>query len=69
MKIHHLNCGSVREIDPTYEGLPSTPAVNHCLLVQTDNELVLVETGLGLDDVRRPHETLTRRGWRWPRRR
>ncbi|KJK42749.1 beta-lactamase [Lentzea aerocolonigenes] len=59
MKIHHLNCGSVREIDPTYEGLPSTPAVNHCLLVETPRHgLVLVETGLGLDDVRDPSGTL-----------
>ncbi|WP_086664812.1 MBL fold metallo-hydrolase [Lentzea kentuckyensis] len=58
MKIHHLNCGSVRQIEPTYEGLPSAPAVNHCLLVETDSGLVLVETGLGLDDVRHPADTL-----------
>ncbi|MDT7784773.1 MAG: hypothetical protein QOF58_3192, partial [Pseudonocardiales bacterium] len=59
MKIHHLNCGSVREIDPTYEGLPSAPAVNHCLLVETLRDgLVLVETGLGLDDIRDPSGTL-----------
>jgi glyoxylase-like metal-dependent hydrolase (beta-lactamase superfamily II) len=58
MKIHHLNCGSVRQIDPTYEGLPSAHAVNHCLLVHTDSGLVLVETGLGLDDVRTPNDTL-----------
>jgi len=58
MKIHHLNCGSVREIDPTCEGLPSAHAVNHCLLLETDTGLVLVETGLGLDDIHRPNETL-----------
>jgi glyoxylase-like metal-dependent hydrolase (beta-lactamase superfamily II) len=58
MKIHHLNCGSVRQIEPTYEGLPSAPAVNHCLLVETDSGLVLVETGLGLDDIRHPADTL-----------
>ncbi|MEV6237709.1 MBL fold metallo-hydrolase [Lentzea sp. NPDC051838] len=59
MKIHHLNCGSVRQIDPTYEGLPSAAAVNHCLLIETARSgLVLVETGLGLDDVRHPSDTL-----------
>jgi glyoxylase-like metal-dependent hydrolase (beta-lactamase superfamily II) len=34
-------------------------AVNHCLLVETGSDgLVLVETGLGLGDVRRPDDTL-----------
>ncbi|MET8847428.1 MBL fold metallo-hydrolase [Amycolatopsis sp. NPDC004625] len=57
MKIHHLNCGSVRPIDAP--GLPTAPAVNHCLLAETDHDgLVLVETGLGLDDVRDPAATL-----------
>ncbi|MEV5970160.1 MBL fold metallo-hydrolase [Streptomyces sp. NPDC051921] len=59
MRIHHLNCGSVRTIDPTYDGPASLPAVNHCLLVETDADgLVLVETGLGLGDVRDPEAAL-----------
>ncbi|GAA3389792.1 MBL fold metallo-hydrolase [Streptomyces roseoviridis] len=59
MKIHHLNCGSVRTIEATYEGPAPAPAVNHCLLVETDHHgLVLVETGLGLGDVRDPEATL-----------
>ncbi|MEV4285029.1 MBL fold metallo-hydrolase [Nonomuraea bangladeshensis] len=59
MKIHHLNCGSVRTIEATYDGPPPAPAVNHCLLVETDADgLVLIETGLGLDDVRDPGGTL-----------
>ena len=59
MKIHHLNCGSVRTIEATYDGPPPAPAVNHCLLIETDTDgLVLVETGLGLDDVRDPGGTL-----------
>ncbi len=59
MKIHHLNCGSVRTIEATYDGPPPAPAVNHCLLVETDAAgLVLVETGLGLDDVRDPAGSL-----------
>lgn len=56
MKIHHLNCGSMREIDPGDQG-PATPAhaVNHCLLVETEvSGLVLVETGFGMVDVEQP---------------
>ncbi|MEV6647682.1 MBL fold metallo-hydrolase [Amycolatopsis sp. NPDC051371] len=57
MKIHHLNCGSVRQIEAP--GLPAAHAVNHCLLAETEHDgLVLVETGLGLDDVRDPTAAL-----------
>ncbi|MET8037805.1 MBL fold metallo-hydrolase [Streptomyces sp. NPDC005345] len=56
MKIHHLNCGSLRTIDRA-EG--SLPAVCHCLLVETDRDgLVLVESGIGTADVARPEENL-----------
>lgn len=59
MRIHHLNCGSVREVEPTYDGPLPARAVNHCLLVETDRDgLVLVETGLGLADVGSPSESL-----------
>ncbi|KOU75040.1 beta-lactamase [Streptomyces sp. MMG1533] len=59
MTIHHLNCGSLRRIEATYDGPPPRNAVNHCLLVETDSAgLVLVETGLGLDDVRHPDRSL-----------
>lgn len=63
MKIHHLNCGSVREIEPTYEGPAAAHAVNHCLLLETDADgLVLVETGLGLVDIADPDGVLGA-GW------
>ncbi|WP_432186908.1 MBL fold metallo-hydrolase [Streptomyces sp. Tue6028] len=56
MKVHHLNCGSMRTID-TDDG--SLPAVCHCLLVETDRDgLVLVDTGIGTADVARPEENL-----------
>lgn len=59
MKIHHLNCGSLRQIEATYAGPAPAAAVNHCLLVETASEgLVLVETGLGLGDIRDPAGTL-----------
>ncbi|MEV6026621.1 MBL fold metallo-hydrolase [Streptomyces sp. NPDC052036] len=59
MKTHHLNCGSLRTIEATYDGPHPASAVNHCLLVETDaDDLVLVETGLGLGDLRDPNGTL-----------
>lgn len=62
MRIHHLNCGSMLEIEPV-EGAdsPLAPArvVCHCLLIETDSAgLVLVESGLGVNDVTRPADTL-----------
>ncbi|MFI2780154.1 hypothetical protein [Streptomyces sp. ALB3] len=59
MDIHHLNCGCVLTIEATYDGPKPAAAVNHCLLMETDTAgLVLVETGLGLGDVRDPRGTL-----------
>lgn len=44
MKIHHLNCGTM-----------ALGAVDHCLLVETDdNGLLLVDTGFGLACIRDP---------------
>jgi glyoxylase-like metal-dependent hydrolase (beta-lactamase superfamily II) len=59
MNIHHLNLGSFREIDPTYDSLSPAPAVCHAFLVETPTSgLVLVESGLGSLDVERPAEAL-----------
>ncbi|MFG6195026.1 MBL fold metallo-hydrolase [Nonomuraea sp. JJY05] len=60
MRIHHLNLGSMREIE-SLDGQPAAPAVCHALLVETPaSGLVLVEAGLGLDDVAKPEEMLER---------
>lgn len=48
MKVHHLNCGTMRPVR-TPDGL-----VCHVLLVETDNGLVLVDSGLGLQDATDP---------------
>jgi len=68
MKIHHLNCGTMR-------GLGLKPlngsggiirpglAVLHCLLIETDDGLVLVDSGWGLDAYRNP--TGFERVFRW----
>ncbi|GAA2834784.1 MBL fold metallo-hydrolase [Kitasatospora paracochleata] len=56
MRIHHLNCGSMRAVE---SGGESLPAVCHCLLVETDRDgLILVDTGLGTADVATPERTL-----------
>lgn len=49
--IHHLNCGTL--LVPTYPTV-----VCHCLLLQEDKHLALVDTGIGLQDVRNPVERL-----------
>ncbi|MGW1605940.1 MBL fold metallo-hydrolase [Streptomyces eurythermus] len=66
MRIHHLNCGSMREIPPLYEESAGAsaadrarPLVCHCLLIETDADgLVLVETGLGTAGLPDPERSL-----------
>ncbi len=48
MLIHHLNCGT---LDPFY---PSIKGICYCMLVHTDDGLVLVDTGFGLADYLAP---------------
>jgi|SRR6478609_3922278 len=56
MRIHHLNCGSLRAVEHAGE---ERRAVCHCLLIETDRDgLVLVDTGLGTADVADPSRTL-----------
>jgi glyoxylase-like metal-dependent hydrolase (beta-lactamase superfamily II) len=45
MKVHHLNCGTMK--------LPA-PMVCHVLLIETDDGLVLVDSGFGTDDCANP---------------
>ncbi|OLT31713.1 MBL fold metallo-hydrolase [Actinomadura sp. CNU-125] len=59
MRVHHLNCGTSRPAGGslvTGIGSPFSLArlICHCLLIETDDGLVLVDTGYGLDDVARP---------------
>jgi glyoxylase-like metal-dependent hydrolase (beta-lactamase superfamily II) len=46
MRIHHLNCATMRP-------LGVQEMVTHCLLVETGSELVLVDAGYGTDDIDR----------------
>jgi glyoxylase-like metal-dependent hydrolase (beta-lactamase superfamily II) len=64
MRIHHLNCGTHCPLggaffDGASRGLFASIAT-HCLLLETDQGLVLVDTGYGMQDVRGPHARLSR---------
>ncbi|MDB5885822.1 MAG: beta-lactamase [Polaromonas sp.] len=65
MRIHHLNCISTcplggRLMDgKTHSILRRGHLCCHCLLLESDDGLVLVDTGLGLRDVRNPQARLS----------
>lgn len=46
VKVHHLNCGTMK--------MPGASLVAHVLLVETQNGLVLVDTGFGIQDCENP---------------
>jgi glyoxylase-like metal-dependent hydrolase (beta-lactamase superfamily II) len=64
MRVHHLNCGSLCPRGGALVGgagwLGAGQLVCHCLLVETNEGLVLVDAGLGLHDVRAARERLGR---------
>ncbi|HKS45223.1 MAG TPA: MBL fold metallo-hydrolase [Amycolatopsis sp.] len=66
MKVHHLNCGTMRPFGGRLVGGHGSPLrraelICHCLLVETGSELVLIETGMGSPSVDRPEEWLGKR--------
>jgi glyoxylase-like metal-dependent hydrolase (beta-lactamase superfamily II) len=59
VRIHHLNCGSLsprggRSLGAAGSPLSSAPMCCHCLLIEGGDGLILVDTGLGVDDVNEP---------------
>lgn len=63
MRIHHLNCGTCcpaggRLFDGRSDG-PLGQLVCHCLLIESDSGLILVDTGFGQRDVDHPHRRLS----------
>ena len=60
-RIQHLSCGTMcpvgaRMIQGEGGWLAAADIVCHCLLIETGEGLVLVDTGFGLDDARNPHQ-------------
>lgn len=63
MKIHHLNCGTMcpycqKLLNGYGSYLKPGRLVCHCLLIETDRSLTLVDTGLGIQDVQQPKKRL-----------
>lgn len=63
MRIHHLNCGCMCPVggalfDGFSRGL-TAHLVCHCLLIETNQGLVLVDTGFGQQDVQSPYSRLS----------
>jgi glyoxylase-like metal-dependent hydrolase (beta-lactamase superfamily II) len=63
MHIHHLNCGCMCPLGGAFfdgfsRGLTAR-LVCHCLLIETNQGLVLVDTGFGLRDVEAPYSRLS----------
>ncbi len=63
MRIHHLNCGCMCPFggalfDGISRGLTAR-LVCHCLLVETEQGLVLIDTGFGLGDIETPTSRLS----------
>ncbi len=52
MRIHHLNCASFCVWGS------AIPSACHCILIETDSDLVLVDTGLGCQDIQTPRTRL-----------
>jgi len=63
LRIHHLNCGLMEPLGGAmFDGVSGGATAKlacHCLLVETDQGLVLVDTGFGLQDVRHPYRRIS----------
>lgn len=64
MRVHHLNCGCMCPLGGAlYDGFSRSPLAHlscHCLLLETDaHGLVLVDTGIGLQDMAHPGHRLS----------
>jgi glyoxylase-like metal-dependent hydrolase (beta-lactamase superfamily II) len=67
MRIHHLNCGTHCPIGGAFFDGKSKGVLGnictHCLLIETEGGLVLVDAGYGLQDV---HPSPRRLAYTWP---
>ncbi|MBE7479918.1 MAG: MBL fold metallo-hydrolase [Polyangiaceae bacterium] len=65
MKVHHLNCATMcphggRLLSGTGSLRTQAKLICHCLLIETSEGLVLVDSGLGTADVSSPERTVGR---------
>jgi glyoxylase-like metal-dependent hydrolase (beta-lactamase superfamily II) len=62
VKIHHLSCGTMcpygGKLVSGEGGWTGAKVVCHCLLIEAADSLVLVDTGMGLDDLHHPYRRL-----------
>jgi glyoxylase-like metal-dependent hydrolase (beta-lactamase superfamily II) len=62
MRIHHLSCGTLcpygGRLVTGSGGFTGAEICCHCLLIETGESLVLVDTGMGLDDMDHPARRL-----------
>ena len=58
MRIHHLRCGSACSIPARFIPEIARQTICHCLLIETNDGLVLVDAGFGAEDARRPKQRL-----------
>jgi len=61
MRVHHLNCGSLcphgaKLVNGEGGMLDRANVVCHCLVIETGDGLVLVDTGFGMEDARNPRQ-------------
>ena len=59
MRVHHINTGTMcpigqRFVNGTGSMFRRARMVCHCLLIETNDGLALVDTGIGLDDIANP---------------
>ncbi len=54
MKIFHLNCGMLNPPGGKLVNQSPAKAVCHCLLIDNDCELILIDSGVGLEDIANP---------------
>lgn len=63
MRVHHLNCGCMCPFGGSlFDGISrglTARLVCHCLLVETQQGLVLIDTGFGLRDIEAPYSRLS----------
>lgn len=54
MTVHHLNCATLRPVGSFGGRMVPPEMIAHCLLVERDGGLLLVDTGFGRDDIINP---------------